>query len=75
MHCHVQICYKNAEDLLGFDPHSAEDREFCHKLLDEYLNVIQKRYDELKAEGKTEGRELTEDEDAGFHIWPNIDSH
>jgi len=74
MHCHVQIYYKKAETLVGFDPLDPKDRQMCHEMLDEYLTVMGRFMAELKAEGKTEGKEL-DYPDAGFHIWPEVNSH
>lgn len=74
MHCHVQIYYRKAETLMGFNPLDPKDRQMCHEMLDEYLIAMEKFIAELTVKGETEGKEL-DYPDAGFHIWPDVDSH
>lgn len=68
LHCHVQAGFPGIDaDLMGttgFDPRIKQHRDICHKLLEDYLNVMASRV-EL-------GTEKTYIEE-GFQILTTID--
>ena len=72
LHCHVQLeyCapgtdYAGVETLMGFDP--MKNREFVHKLLDEYLDLWVKRISE------NPGATTLDFKENGFQIFSHAD--
>lgn len=87
-HAHVQIEYckpgesKHAEieSLEGFDPRVKHDREHVHRMLDEYLNVIEKRLIAIETNPDEIAYALDEHneysfKENGFQIFSSIDRH
>lgn len=80
-HAHMQIQYKKengdiVESLMGFDPRKEKDREFAHKMLDEYLDVMGKFITKVQCENEENMKyQNTDSIEDGFHIWPFVDKH
>lgn len=70
-HAHVQIEYDWTESLIGFNPENKEDRELCHEMLDEYLNVLVERRKKMIEEGISE----SEIHGNGFQVFSTLDTH
>ena len=69
LHCHMQAGFpgidKNTSGVTGFDPRIEAHRRLCHKILEDYLNVMATRIESGKEETFIE---------EGFQVLTTIDN-